>query len=250
LQRSISRANVEGEKKMSDRFTEAMTALDDLASPRAALGSHFIDVLPVTGAAVSTIGDPLGSETLSATDARAVRIDELQFDLGEGPCWDAVRSARPIMETDLVTNGHRRWPAFSSAIRAEPVSSIFAFPLVIGPFRFGAVDLYSRQPVTLDRTQVDHAVAMAGVVARRVLRDAVGAADRGEYGEPNPLSRRVVHQATGVVLAQLDISAEDAYLMIQGHAFAANRSVMDVAVDITQGKLRFSKAHGLIEVIE
>jgi hypothetical protein len=250
LQEGISRANVEGEKHMSDRFTAAMTALEDPGSPQAAFGSHFVDVFPVTGAAVSTIGAALGSETLSATDDRAARIDELQFDLGEGPCWDAMRAARPITETDLGLNGHRRWPAFSSALRAEPVSSIFAFPLFIGALRFGAVDLYSRQPLTLDRVQLDHAVAMAGVVARRVLRDAVEAADDSGYGEPNPRSRRIVHQATGIVLAQLDISAEDAYLMVQGQAFAANRSVMQVAVDITQGKLHFSRADGLIEVIE
>ena len=54
----------------------------------------FVAFLPVTGAAVSTLGDVLGSETLSASDAHAARLDEVQFDLGEGPCWDALRSAQ------------------------------------------------------------------------------------------------------------------------------------------------------------
>ena len=58
-------------------------------------GSNFTcagQVFPVTGSAVSTVGGFLGSETVAASDEYAARLDELQFDLGEGPCWDAVRS--------------------------------------------------------------------------------------------------------------------------------------------------------------
>jgi AmiR/NasT family two-component response regulator len=63
----------------------------------------------------------------------------------------------------------------------------------------------------------------------------------------NPYSRRIVHQATGIVLAQLDVSADDARLVIQSHAFANDRSMMDVSRDIVDGRLDLSLDHGRIE---
>lgn len=210
-------------------------------------GHTIAGVFPITGVAVSTLGDVLGSETISATDARAARLDELQFDLGEGPCWDALRSGSPVTETSMATGGQRRWPAFGTAAHSESVSSMFAFPLIVGPLRLGAVDLYSHEPVVLDDRQSRQASAMADVIGRNVLREALKSADAVEPA-PNPLSRRLVHQATGVVLAQLDVSADDAQLMIQGHAFASGRSMMDVAKDIVEGVMRFHRADGRIEV--
>jgi hypothetical protein len=63
-------------------------------------------------------------------------------------------------------------------------------------------------------------------------------------------SRRLIHQATGVVLASIEVSAEDARLVIQGHAFAAGKPMMTVAQDILDGRLRFVRDGDRIEVAE
>ncbi len=230
---------------MHDSFA---TALDELGreDPRH-YGAAFVRLFPVNGASVSTLGDLLGSETLSATDGRAARLDELQFDLGEGPCWDALRSGHPISESAMATGGRSRWPAFADAAREEDVTSMFAFPLVVGPLRIGAVDMYTREPLTLTDSQTRRASALADVIGRNVLRSALKTVDDLEP-TGNPHSRRVVHQATGVVLAQLDISAEDAQLVVQAHAFSTGRAVMDVATDVVSGALRFHRVDGRIEV--
>ncbi|MDY0910451.1 GAF and ANTAR domain-containing protein [Microbacterium sp. CFBP9034] len=238
-----------GEAGMGDSFTEMMAILEGAADAAEHYSDAFTTVLPVTGAAVSTLGDVLGSETISATDDRAARLDERQFDLGEGPCWDAMRSLAPVSEPAFASVGRRRWPAFTEAIRDESVASIFAFPLAVGTLRLGAIDLYSLRPVTLDRSQVRRASAMAEVIGRRVLRGALEDLD-GSVDDLNPRSRRLVHQATGIVLAQLQIAPEDARLVIQGHAFATSRSMMDVAADITEGRLRFLRRSGRIEATE
>lgn len=78
----------------SDESTRAAAALrradvgDDLCAP-------FLSVLPVAGIAISTVGNPFGSERVCASDAIAARLDEIQIDLGEGPCWEAVRTGMP-----------------------------------------------------------------------------------------------------------------------------------------------------------
>ncbi|WP_246190703.1 GAF and ANTAR domain-containing protein [Agromyces agglutinans] len=203
------------------------------------MSGPFLEILPVSGAAVSTLGDLLGSETLSATNPEAAKLDEVQFDLGEGPCWEALATARPVEEPDVLRSV--RWPAFTEAIRELPVRSLFAFPLVVGSLRIGAIDLYSATPMTLEEIDARRAVEMAKIVSRRVLQRALAEVG-GEYAEDagNIHSRRVVHQATGIVVAQLRVPPEDARLVIHGHAFATSRSVKEVATDLVEGRLDFS----------
>lgn len=234
---------------MGEDFTAAVEALERSGRLSERYSAPFVEFLPVTGAAVSTLGDVLGSETLSATDAHAARLDELQFDLGEGPCWDAMRSARPVAEPSLRGPGAARWPAFADAVRGEPVSSIFAFPLVVGPLKLGAVDLYSRDPMTLDADETRRASTLAAVVGRHVLRHALNEAAPIDDVDKNPRSRRTIHQATGVVLAQLGMPADEALLLIQGHAFATSRPMMEVAGEIVEGRLGFRNRSGRIEVM-
>lgn len=234
---------------VEDAFRMAMVSLDDPATEVRALPHSFLAVLPVTGASVSTLGDFLGTQTVSATDNSAAWLDELQFDLGEGRCWDALRLAKPVHEPHLHgRQGPERWPAFGRAVQEGDVASIFAFPLTVGSLRFGAVDLYSRVPLDLDEVQTRHASALASVIARRVLRDSLAASEPHADEVLSPFSRRQVHQATGMVLAQLDIDAEDARLLLQSRAFASESTVMSVAEDVLARRVVFTKEHGAIEV--
>jgi hypothetical protein len=204
-------------------------------------------LFPVSGAAVSTLGDLLGSETLSASDEVAARLDELQFDLGEGPCWDALNLARPVLEPDL-RRADVRWPAFSAAIVDQHVSSLFAFPLLVGPLRIGAVDLYSAEAVEFSTASARQASVLADAVGRLILRLALEEVGGESERTGNAFSRRLVHQATGMVIAQLRISAADAQLIIQGHAFATGSSMMEVARRIVDADLAFIQGEHGIEV--
>ncbi|WP_144713115.1 hypothetical protein [Curtobacterium pusillum] len=57
--------------------------------------------LPVDGVAISTLGAPFGSETVSASNAFAARLDEVQLDLGEGPIWQALRFRTVELQPEL-----------------------------------------------------------------------------------------------------------------------------------------------------
>jgi len=225
---------------MSD-FPTAVAALEGAGDSPASFVEPFLELLPITGAAISTLGELLGSETIAASDERAARLDELQFDLSEGPCWDALRTARPVLETDLLGHGRDLWPAFSAASAGENVRSIFAYPLIVGSLRVGAIEMYSLAPATLNISQSRQAGIMAEIVGRHVLRRALAEIGSDYDDTGNAYSRRLIHQATGMVLAQLDVSADDARLIIQGHAFASDSSMMDVAREILDGNLSFSR---------
>jgi len=221
-----------------DPFQVATDALSDAEEKVSELARPFLRLLPVSGASVSTFGSLLNAETISATDARAERVDELQFDLGEGPCWDALSARQPVLEPDFGNRTDSSWPAFTDAVRSEGIGALFAFPLVFGPLDIGAIDLYSVDPLSLSTQQQQQTVALAAIVSRILLRNAIGHSETAS--ESTVFSRRIIHQATGMVLAQLNTSAEDAYLIIQARAFADGRPMHAVAEDVVERRLRLT----------
>ena len=223
----------------NNSFPAALDALSGFDARVSELARPFTQFLPVTGASISTFGPLLGAETISATDLQAERVDELQFDLGEGPCWDAVATRHPVLEPNLATRTSTSWPAFSAAIEAENIGALFAFPLVFGPLDIGAIDLYSIDPVALTLDQQQQTLALSAMISRIILGHAIRAA--GATTGASTFSRRLIHQATGMVLVQLGITAADAHLIIQARAFAENRSMQDVAGDVVERRIRFTQ---------
>lgn len=212
--------------------------------PRVDLCAPFLAVLPVTGASISILGGVAGPGTICSSDRLATRLDELQFDLGEGPCWQAMSSRRPVLTEDI---RHQvpsdAWPSLVRALDGELVSGVFAFPLSVGSLGIGAVDLYTEKPSRLEPVDVADAMTLAAHAAwhvlRRVLDDHDSQEDSGA-GAPE-LSRREFHQATGMVLAQMGVPASDAALLIRAHAFSTGRSVLEVSRKVVDRSLVFSE---------
>ena len=55
-------------------------------------------------------------------------------------------------------------------------------------------------------------------------------------------SRVVVYQATGMVMAQLDVSADDALSLLRSRAFAAESDLAAVASQVVERDLTFTNA--------
>lgn len=219
-------------------FSQALTSLTtvgrggDLCRP-------FMGAVGVTGAVISTLGQPLGSQTVCASDSVAARIDEIQIDLGEGPCWDAFRSRRPVLEPDLRVGGDT-WPAAHEAFRALNIGALYAFPLFVGGLGVGSVDLYSDEPRDLTPADVQDVGVLAAIASRHLLRHALDGVDDVEGLPDGPHSRREVHQATGMIAAQLSIGVDDALLVLRAHAFSSGRPVSAVAADVVARQLTFT----------
>jgi hypothetical protein len=173
----------------------------------------------------------------------AARLENLQFELGEGPCVDASQEDRPALHPDLALDAGRRWAVFGPAALEAGVRAIFALPLQVGAVRLGSLGLYRREVRDLDRTQLatSFAYAEAAVVvllhlqAKMLPKDGLLHPDLGD-----PLDRRAeVHQATGVVSVQADVGIREAVLLLRAHAFTTGRPLLSVAREILAGGLRF-----------
>ena len=74
------------------------------------LCTPFLTQLQVSGAAVSMFGGAAPETLVCASDRLAARIDELQFDLGEGPRWEALRTRLPVLVPDVYDTHPYSWP--------------------------------------------------------------------------------------------------------------------------------------------
>lgn len=168
------------------------------------------------------------------------RGEELQFGLGEGPCVDAYRAGTPVLQADFSPLSSARWPAFGPAAAEAGIRAAFAFPLVFGEARLGVLDLYHDQPGMLSDTQLADAAALADVAAAAVLDVSTGTPPGAVPWQVEPIidDRAVVHQATGMVSAQLNVGVVDALARLRAHAFASGRPLRAVAKDVVARRLR------------
>lgn len=223
-----------------ERFRLAVTALSR-AGTGTDLCGPFVSAISVTGAAVTTLGNPLGTQTICASDATAARIDEIQADLGEGPCWTAYRTRLPVLEPDIQNGSSTDWPIARAALRETGVGAVHAFPLIVGDMQIGSVDLYTDDARALTAPQITDASALAFIAARQVLHRAFQQIAAGDPEMPDgEYSRREVHQASGMVSVQLSISVDDALLLLQGYAFGNSQGLRDVARAVVERRLDFS----------
>jgi hypothetical protein len=207
----------------------------------ASLCAAFVEQLPITGASISMFATNGLQSTLCASDSVAARSEALQFELGEGPHWEAIGSRAPVLCSDIRV-GTTAWPLYAHAAAELGVVGSFAFPMIMGAAVVGVVDLYTRTPFVLDSVLVDRAGALAQATTASAMRRATQLADDPVAQEAAlaPALRREVHQATGMILVQLGISATDAFARLRAYSFASGRPVTDIARDVVERRLDFA----------
>lgn len=200
-------------------------------------------VLDVQSAAIAVDVAGAGWEVLGVADRRAERIEGLQATVGEGPGLEAFAEGMPVIVEDLAWVGHR-WPLLAAALQPSDRGSIYALPLQIGAARMGVLDLYCDRPRQLVGPLWAAAQSVATMVTMMLLGDGHGDGHGaemilGQWWSSAPRSQEI-HQASGMVAAQLAVPVREAYVRLQAHAFAEGRTMAEIAHDVVQRRLRFS----------
>lgn len=202
-----------------------------------------VDGLGVDGAAISLLTERPSRKTLWATDPMATRLEELQFTLGEGACIEAARTGRPVLVPDVGAEaaGGSSWPIFAAAVAEDPrVGALFALPLQLGTINLGVLDLYRTRPGPMTGAELREAVCVADTAAIMLLGLRTDPGD-GQWLDSSWTSYAEVHQATGMILAQLGVGAQEAFARLRAHAFAEDRLLREVARDVVARRLRFTE---------
>lgn len=204
------------------------------------------DVLQqVVRAAVAVVPDAeMVSVTLRSPDGRlhtpagtgptAVRLDELQYTLREGPCYEAAKPDGPAVSVCSDLGNGSPWPRWGPEAVELGVGAVVSTALLTGQDATdatGALNVYSTSPHGLDGADLDillllatHAsLAMAGV-------DAVTRAQLRETQLKRAVdSRDVIGQAKGIIMSRRGVSAAEAFDMLRRASQNLNVKLVELA---------------------
>jgi hypothetical protein len=150
---------------------------------------------------------------------------------GYGPCLDAVRTGRVVIGSDLSAGAVARWPAVANRATSLGYRSLCAWPLQLGAIRLGALTVFLSDRLSLDEQDMQRGSSFALAATELVLltNDPSSPSSIAAILDGATERRAVVHQATGMVSAQLDVGLADALSVLRARAWSEGQSIADLA---------------------
>ncbi|MHB8244051.1 MAG: putative bifunctional diguanylate cyclase/phosphodiesterase [Acidimicrobiales bacterium] len=149
---------------------------------------RIVEIMPISAAGVTLISDGVLPRYVAASDPSALRFEQLQTELGEGPCVAAFETGEAVAVPDLAVD--TRFGAFRDRALADGLAAVWTFPLRQGDERLGALDLYRQSPGPLDADAMKAAQTLADVTAAYL----VNAQDRADLEDSSAaLQHRSLH---------------------------------------------------------
>jgi hypothetical protein len=197
--------------------------------------------LEMSGAALTVNTSQGRSELRHATDVLGAKLVELQTTVGEGPGEEASHTGGPVLVSDLDAPAvQRRWPMFAPLAVEAGARALFTLPLRIGAIRSGTLVFHRVEAGELDRSTMADSLTFARLALRLLLDEQAGLTGANHYATDRlSLRNPQVHQATGMVAAQLGMDVESAFARLRGRAFADQRPLGELAADVVARRVRF-----------
>ncbi|MFC7726557.1 ANTAR domain-containing protein [Nocardioides sp. GCM10028917] len=165
--------------------------------------------------------------TPAGTNERLRELDESQFEIGQGPCRDAIRTHATVVVHDLATDP--RWPSWGRAMVSElGIRSSLSFRLFTRPDRtWGALNVYSTEKDGFsdeDVVQGQTIAALAAVALARSIND--------EQLASALETRTTIGQAIGIVMERYELDADHAFSVLRRISSQDNLKLRDLAAQV------------------
>ena len=167
-----------------------------------------------------------GLETMAATSELVTNGDQLQYELGEGPCVDTVKTHTTVISSNVASDP--RWPHWGPVVAQRyGVGSMLSLLLYTGHDSYGALNLYSARPDAYNSEDILVAHSLAAHLAV-----AVAAAREIDHRSLAMVSRLVIGQAEGILMERYKVSAEQAFDLLRHLSEDSNRKLVLVAEEL------------------
>lgn len=173
------------------------------------------------------------SDTAAASSEAARALDELQRELGSGPCVEVLAAGEERSSADLRTD--ERWDRrVGSAAERAGLVAVLAVPLHAGDVTIGALSVFSRTPDGIDH---DDATTIRGIAApvAATLANARAyhrAAMLGDQLREALGTRAVIEQAKGILMVRAKVDEDEAFALLRRTSQQQNRKLRDVAAAV------------------
>ena len=180
---------------------------------------------PCDAVSITMLHPDRSVDTVAYSDDRTLTSDELQYQLGEGPCVDAVWTNGVFIVPDLIADG--RWPRWAREAAGLGIGASLSVHLFTDT-TLGSINLYSKTPREYDAVDVENArviAAHASVVLAytrndETLRQAVD-------------SRNLIGQAQGILMERYGLTPAKAFAVLRGYSQEQNIKMRVLAEELT-----------------
>lgn len=170
-----------------------------------------------------------GYETAAASDDVARHIDELERELGEGPCVDAIDEEAGQIDADITQ--HSSWPRLAERVLAEtPVRGMAGYRIVIEGKKVGALNLFSDTPGALATDGADQGAVLSAFASVALM--SVANRDRADSLRRGLESNREVGKAIGLLMAAHHIGSDEAFEVLRKASNDMNMKLTEVAREV------------------
>ncbi|MGN7702123.1 ANTAR domain-containing protein [Cellulosimicrobium sp. 22601] len=219
-----------GASELLGLLARALAAVDDDLPMPARLCQACATVLGAQSAALTVAATSHDRLTVATSDGVAGRIEDLEEMLGEGPAQVALTEDRVVVSEVDGSRDAKAFPVFTHVVGAiSGPATYHAVPMHAGGRVMGVLSLLTAS-ATLARGPQDV----------QFLADVVGLSLLGDLDSLDWSTRAEVHQATGMVTAQLRVAPGDALAVLRAHAFARSTTLEEVAEDVVRRRLSFT----------
>jgi hypothetical protein len=222
--------------ELADVFTEVgrqLAGKTDRDSALQTLSEIAVERVPAAEYAGVTAGRGAKVATVAATHDIVMRTDRIQYDLGSGPCVDAIVEDTTFNAADLRTDD--RWPEFGRlAVEQTGIVSMLSFRLFFetDDGLVAGLNMYSHQPKAFDETSETMGVLLAthGALA---LANA-SARENNSNLEIALQSSREIGIAVGILMALQKVTREQAFNLLVIASQRSHRKVADLAQEVAE----------------
>lgn len=185
--------------------------------------------LPQFDVGVSTTAKDGTITTRAATSQTVWDLDTLQYELGEGPCLEAILDEGVV--TAPAIRHDQRWPRYvPAAVRAHGLCSQFAVRMFLDEEgTVGGLNFYSTSSEAVEHDDVELAKLFAAHAAV-----AFGQAREIENLNIALESRTVIGQAMGLVMGRYSLDQDAAFAFLRRASSHANVRLREVARRIVE----------------
>ena len=230
------------EQEYPEELVESIAALSKLVTAHETLESTVGRIAELSVLAIDA-ADECGISLVTAGTIKTVAvtaevghvIDELQIETGEGPCMSSIAEKATFHIRDM--NKDTTWPVFSKrAAGATGISSLVGYVLRVGEGSLGAMNVMSRRVNAFDDEAIAAGAifaAQAGVALSNALTHHANE-KKVEQLEEGILTRQVIGEAVGIVMATRQVPADDAFEILKTISQHTNVKLREVAAGLVE----------------
>jgi len=163
------------------------------------------------------------------------RVERQEYDLGEGPCVDAIGD-RPLFESADLRDCVAQWPQFAPVALAAGIESMLGFRLFAAADTIGSLNLYSRSRAAFDEASRATATVLAAHAALALVGAQLHDHDLEVIANLNDalVTRDEIGQAKGILMATRKIDARAAFDLLVRASQERNVKISRLAQEVAR----------------